>query len=159
MLSFVLSAGRSSRLYRKIVYEAEMALSVGGSYWELADAGIFTIIGNVRPGESVDVVETLFLEEIESVKRDGVRQDEVAKAKRQLEVALVNSLATSHSLAHRMATEVANFGRVRPLIERLDAIQAVTPADVQRVARLYLRDSQRSTVHVVAPPDAPEAAE
>ncbi len=159
VLSFVLSAGRSSRLYRKIVYEAEMALSVGGSYWELADAGIFTIIGNVRPGESVDVVETLFLEEIESVKRDGVRQDEVAKAKRQLEVALVNSLATSHSLAHRMATEVANFGRVRPLVERLDAIQAVTPADVQRVARLYLRDSQRSTVHVVAPPDAPEAGE
>jgi zinc protease len=159
VLSFVLSAGRSSRLYRKIVYESEQALSVGGSYWELSDAGIFYIVGNVRPGGSVAAVESLILAAIESVKRDGVGEDEVAKAKRQLEVGLVNSLATSHSLAQRMALEVANFGRVRPLAERLAAIQAVTPADVQRVARLYLRDAKRSTVHVVAPPDAPEAAQ
>ncbi|MBW2362283.1 MAG: insulinase family protein [Deltaproteobacteria bacterium] len=159
VLSSVLSAGRSSRLYRKIVYEAERALSVGGSYWELSDAGIFYILGNVRPGESVDVVEALFLEEIEDVKRNGVTEDEVAKAKRQLEVSLVNGLATSHSLAQRMAVEVANFGRVRPLAERLGAIYAVTPEDVQRVARTYLRDDKRSTVHVVAPPNEAEAAE
>ena len=153
VLSFILSAGRSSRLYRALVYEQQKALSVDGGYWEMRDAGIFYIHATARPGESIDELEKLFLAEVEDILQDGVREDEVAKAKRQLEVALLSGLATSHSLAQRMAVEVANFGRVRPLEERLAAIQAVTPADVQRVAKTYLREDKRNTVQVVAPPD------
>ena len=93
--------------------------------------------------------------EIERVKESGVSEEELDKAKRQLEVMLVNSLATNHSLAARMGREVATFDRVRPLDERLAAIRAVTRADVQRVARTYLKDEKRSVVHVVPPP-APE---
>ena len=72
---------------------------------------------------------------------------------------LVNGLATNHSLAGRMGREVATFGRVRPLDERLAAVRAVTSADVQRVARTYLRDSKRSVVHVVPPPPSESKAE
>lgn len=159
VLSFVLSAGRSSRLYRKIVYEAQRALSVEGSYWELDDAGVFYILGYVRPGESIDEVESLFMAEIERVKREGITAAELQKAKTQLEVGLVNGLATSHALAGRMAREVSTFGRVRPLSERLAAIQAVSADDVRRVARKYLQDEKRNVVHVVAQPDAAGAAQ
>jgi predicted Zn-dependent peptidase len=48
-----------------------------------------------------------------------------------------------------------SFGRIRPLEERLAAYRAVTAADVQRVARTYLVDDQRSVLHVVAQADAP----
>ncbi|HJO22131.1 MAG: pitrilysin family protein [Myxococcota bacterium] len=152
VLSTILSSGRSSRLYRKLVYEKESALSAEGAYWELDDAGIFYAVAQVRPGVGVEDVEGLFMAEIERVKQSGVRDDELAKAKRQLEVALVNSLATNHSLAGRMGREVSTFGRVRPLDERLTAIRAVTGADVQRVANTYLKDEKRSVVHVVPPP-------
>ena len=154
VLSTILSAGRSSRLYRKLVYEQQSALSAQGGYWELEDAGVFYAVAQVRPGSRVEEVEGLFMGEIERVKESGVSEEELDKAKRQLEVMLVNGLATNHSLAARMGREVSTFGRVRPLDERLAAIRAVTRADVQRVANTYLTDDKRNVVHVVPEPPA-----
>jgi zinc protease len=158
VLSQILSAGRSSRLYRKLVYEEQQALSAEGAYWELNDAGLFYAFATVRPDARIERVEALFMAEIERVKRDGVSPEEVEKAKRQLEVSYVNGLATSHALASRIGREYSTFGRVRPLDERLTAIQEVTPADVQRVANTYLRTEKRSVVHVVPPPAEASAA-
>jgi len=150
--SQVLSGGRSSRLYRRLVYEQERALYAEGGFWELQQAGIFFAVAGVRPGVSVDEVESLFFAEIDRIRDEGVSEAEVERAKRQLEVGLVSGLTTSHALAHRIGEETFVFGRVRPLSERLAAIDAVTPADVQRVVSLYLRADQRNVVHVVSPP-------
>ena len=152
VLSQILSAGRSSRLYRKLVYDEQQALSAQGAYWELNDAGIFYAFATVRPDASIERVESLFMAEIERLKRESVSADELRKAKTQLEVSLVNSLGTSHSLSSRIGRDVSTFGRVRPLSERLAAIQAVDAADVRRVAQSYLRDEKRTVVHVIAPP-------
>ena len=149
--SEILSAGRSSRLYRALVYEAEAALYAYGGYWELKNAGLFYASAGVRPGVPVERVESLFFEEIARMQKEGVLESEVAKAKRQLEVALVEGLTTSHSVAARIGQEMAVFGRVRPLAERMDAVRRVTAEDVQRVMRTYLRADKRSVVHVVPP--------
>jgi zinc protease len=150
--SQILSGGRSSRLYRKLVYDAQKALAAEGAYWELADAGLFYAFAPVRPGAAVADVEKLFFAEIARLRDEPVSAAELEKAKRQLEVALVDGLATNHALASRIAREMATFGRVRPLEERLAAIAKVTAADVQRVARSYLVDAKRSVVHVVPAP-------
>jgi zinc protease len=156
--SQILSAGRSSRLYRALVHEAEIALYADGGYWELQKAGLFFASAAARPGSSIAKVEELFLAEIDRIRQEGVSADEVAKAKRQLEVDLVNGLATSNALASRIAIETLSFGYVRSLQERLDAIQAVTPDDVQRVMQHYLTPDQLSVVHVVSPPEASPAS-
>jgi zinc protease len=158
VLSQILSGGRSSRLYRNLVYDGQVALSATGSYWELADAGVFYAFAGVRPEASVDDVERRFMAEISRLRTEPVSPAELEKAKRQLEVSLVNSLRTNHALASRIARDHATFGRIRPLSELLVAIQAVTAEDVQRVAAKYLVDDQRSIVHVVPPPEAPEEA-
>jgi predicted Zn-dependent peptidase len=119
----------------------------------MSEAGVFMALASVRPDASIDKVETLFFEEIERVKSEPVSAKELSKAKRQLEVSLVNGLATNHALAGRIASDYATFGRIRPLAERLERIQAVTAEDVQRVARTYLLDEKRSVVHVVPPQD------
>ncbi len=152
VLSMILSDGRSSRLYRSLVHEAEIALSAQGSYWELNDTGAFVGFASVRPGASIAEVERRFFAEIARVRDEPVREAELEKAKRQLEVSLVNGLATSHALAGRIGQDISTFGRIRPLDERLARIHAVTTADVQRVARTYLVDDQRSVVHLVPPP-------
>jgi len=161
--SQILSAGRSSRLYRSLVYEAQQALYAEGGYWELNEAGLFYAFAGVRPGASIERVERLFYSVIERIQTQGVSAQEVAKAKRQLEVDLVNGLVTTHALASRIARDTVTFGRVRPLSERLEAIQSVTPEDVQRVIQTYLTPDQRSVVRVIAPPpdgpSAPEAGE
>jgi zinc protease len=150
--SQILSGGRSSRLYRRLVYDAQKALAAEGAYWELNDAGVFYAFASVRPDAKVEEVERLFLAEIARLRDQPVSPAELEKAKRQLEVGLVNGLGTNHALASRIARETASFGRVRPLEERLAAIARVTAEDVQRVARTYLIDDKRSLVHVVKPP-------
>jgi predicted Zn-dependent peptidase len=154
--SEILSGGRSSRLYRRLVYEEAAALAAEGAYWELAASGVFYAFASARPGVPVARVEALLMGEIARLREEPVQERELEKAKRQLEVALVNGLETNHALAARIAQETALFGRVRPLAERLAAIQAVGANDVRRVARAYLSDRSRSVVHVV-PPSAGEA--
>jgi len=130
------------------VYEAEAALYAQGGYWELDDAGVFYAVAGVRPGESVDRVEALFFGEIDRLREKPVAAAELAKAKRQLEVGLVEGQRTSHDVGARIARDYVTFGRIRPLAERLAALRAVTAEDVQRVARTYLVPDQRSVVHV-----------
>lgn len=155
--SLVLSGGRSSRLYRKLVYEEQQALGAQGGYWEMQDAGLFFAWASVRPDGDVAKVERLFLAELERLERTPVPQAELDKAKRQIEVDLLSGMETANEMAARIGGEWVNFGRIRPVEERLRAYRAVTAADVQRVVRTYLRDDQRSVVHLVRPPRAEQA--
>ncbi len=147
----ILSGGRSSRLYRRLVYDTQQAHFAQGQYWELQDAGLFYAIAGVRPGASIDRVEALLFAEIDRVGREGVTEAEVEKAKAQLEVSLLDGLATTHAIASRIGLDTVTFGRIRPLEERLAAIRAVTPAAITRVARTYFVDERRSVVRVVPP--------
>ena len=158
--SQILSGGRSSRLYRSLVYEEEKALYAYGGYMEFTDAGMFYAIAGARPGVPLEEVESLFMAEIAGVSTDGVSQEEVDRAKRQMEVGLVSGLSTNHALASRIGREIVAFGRVRPLQERIDAIRAVTVDDVQRVVRTYLQPESRSIINVIAAtPDENSGAE
>jgi predicted Zn-dependent peptidase len=124
---------------------------------ELHDAGLFYAVAVARPGAALPDVERAFFDELERVKQEGVSEDEVAKAKRQLEVSMLSGLDTTNALASRVGGEWVAFGRVRSIDERLAAIEAVEPADVQRVLQTYLVDDHRTVVHVVSPPPAPSA--
>ena len=108
----------------------------------------------MRPDASVERVERLLTAEIARVRNEPVSEEELSKAKRQLEVSLLNGLATNHALGRRIASDIVTLGRIRPLEERLEAIQRVTAADLERVARTYLTDDRRSVVRVVAPPES-----
>jgi zinc protease len=151
LASQILSGGRSSRLYRSLVYDEEKALYAYGGYMEFKDAGMFYAIAGARPGVPIAEVESRFMAEIDKVASEGVSEEEVARAKRQMEVSLVRGLATNHALASRVGREMVAFGRVRPLEERIEAIRAVTAEDIQRVVRTYLQPESRSVVHVIAP--------
>jgi predicted Zn-dependent peptidase len=150
--SLLLSGGRSSRLYRKLVYEKQQALSAAGAYWELQDAGLFYAFASVRPDGDIDEVERLFMAEIKRLRDEPVGAAELAKVKRQIEVDLLSGMETANEKAARIAREYVSFGRIRGIDERLAAYAKVSAEDVQRVAQTYFRDDKRSVVHVIAPP-------
>jgi len=150
--SEILSSGRTSRLYRALVYDQPVALGAAGGFWELARAGLFFAYAQVRPGASADQAEALLQREIERLRSEPVTEAELAKAKRALEVGLIVGQGSSNALASRIAHEWIAFGRVRPLDERLESIRAVTAADVQRVAKTWLEPSGRSVVQLLPPP-------
>ncbi len=159
LASQILSGGRSSRLYRSLVYDQEKALYAYGSYWEMSDAGMFYASAGARPGVPLEDVEAAFMAEIDRMASEGVTREELARAKRQMEVSLIKRLSTNHSLASRIGREIVAFGRVRPLQERVAAIRAVTADDVKRVVATYLTTSSRNVVRVLPAPETPESAE
>jgi predicted Zn-dependent peptidase len=152
----ILSGGRSSRVYRRLIHEEQIALSAHSVNSELAGAGVFGAYASVRPSESIDRVEASFLEEIARLRDEPVTAGELDKAKRQLEVSMVHALTTNAAIARRIGYDVTILGAIRPLEDRLAAIQAVDAADVQRVAQTYLTDEGRNVVHVVPPPEPTE---
>ncbi len=152
--SQILSAGRSSRLYRRLVYEERQALAAHGAYWELQQAGLFYAWADVRPDASLERAESLLFGEIARLREQPVAPEELARAKRQLEVALLAGLERTSSLASRIGSDWVLLGRIRPLEERLAAYRRVSAEDVQRVARAYLQDARRSVIRVVAPAGA-----
>lgn len=157
VLGQLLSGGRSSRLHQRLVRREAQALEAQGGYWEMHDAGIFYAFVAVRPDASPVRAEALLFEEVERLRREPPGEEELAKARKQLEVGLVSGLATAHGLASRIGGETVAFGRVRPLVERLAALDAVTAADVQRVAATWLAPDKRNVVQLL-PPDAPKEA-
>jgi predicted Zn-dependent peptidase len=152
--SEILSGGRSSRLYRSLVYTEEKALYAHGGFMEMRDAGMFYAIAGARPGATLEEVEALFMAEVDRIGREGVSEAELAKAKRKMEVRLVNGFTTNHQQASRIGYEIVAFGRVRSIDERLQAIKSVTTEDVKRVVQTYLKAETRSVVYVMSPPES-----
>ena len=152
--SEILSSGRTSRLYRALVYDQPVALGAAGGYWELARAGMFFAYAQVRPGASADQAETLLAGEIERLGKEPVTRGRAREGQARARGRADRRAGQQQrvGLAHR--AEWVAFGRIRPLDERLAAIRAVTAADVQRVARSWLVPTGRSVVQVL-PPAAP----
>jgi zinc protease len=144
LLSTVLSEGRSARLYRRLVYEAQIALDAGGDYsYFSADPNLFWFYATALTGHPIESVEKTLFEELERLKTDLVSAAELERAKNQIEAAFV----FGQDSIHRRASLLARFelmGGWRLLRAFVPAVRAVTAQDLQRVARAYFPDHHRN---------------
>ncbi|MBI2462107.1 MAG: insulinase family protein [Candidatus Rokubacteria bacterium] len=145
VLATILAAGRSSRLYQGLVYEQRLALDAGGDYSFLAsDPDLFTFYASVLPGKTVEEVERALLAEVERLKTEPVTDEELARAKNQIDAGFV----FRQDSVFRRAMTLARFelaGDWRLMDRYLPGIRAVTPADLLRVARTYFDPDRRNT--------------
>jgi zinc protease len=152
LLSTVLSSGRASRLYQKLVYEKRMVLGAGGdySYFSL-DPSLFWFYAAPLPGQAPEAVEQALLAEIERLKQDVVPEEELARARNQIEASFVwqqDSVFSRASVLGRFEL----LGSWRLLDDYLPKLRAVTAADLQRVARTYFA-LDRKNVAILLPPE------
>ena len=90
VLQGVLSSGKSSRLYKSLVYEKQIALYAGGDYDNVsADPNLFYLYAGVMPGKTTDEVEKALYAEIDRFKTDPVTDEELQKAKNQIEAGFI----------------------------------------------------------------------
>jgi zinc protease len=156
LLSTVLSSGRTSRLYQKLVYEKRMVLGAGGdySYFSL-DPSLFWFYAAPLPGQAPEAVEQALLAEIERVKQEVVPEEELARARNQIEASFVWQQDSVFS----RATVLGRFemlGSWRLLDDYLPKLRAVTAADLQRVARTYFAlDRKNVSILLPAEPAVP----
>jgi zinc protease len=163
ILESILSRGKSSRLYQSLVYDQKSALAVGAEYSLMqTDPGLFYFYALVSPGQKVEAVEEALNKEIKRLQAEPPTDLELQRAKNQVEAARIFEQDSNfrHAMLLGQAETVgAGWRKVDQFLER---IRSVTAKDVQRVARQYLIDDNR-TVGSLIPvpnkqPDAPAAA-
>ena len=144
ILARILTTGRSSRLYRRMVDTDQSVSSVDASQdWNI-DPGLFTINAQVRPGISTAAVEKSLDEELGRLMRDGVKDDELNKARNLILVDFYKGIRTIASKANAIGRFEIYLGDHRRLNTYTSDMGKVTAADVQRVAKKYLTSRNRT---------------
>ncbi len=150
VLQGILSSGKSSRLYRSLIYEKQLALYAGGEYDNVSkDPNLFIAYAGVMPGKTTEEVEKALYAEIGRLKTEPVTDEELQKAKNQIEAHFImgqDSIFYQAMLLGQLET-VADW----KLLEKyVGAIRAVTREDVMRVAKEYFSEDNR-TVGILIP--------
>jgi zinc protease len=144
VLSVILAGGRSSRLYRDLVYERQLALEAGGDYSFFSiDPNLFWFWATPLPGQTAETLEKELLGQMQRLGRETVSEVELTRAKNQIEAGFV----FQDDSIHRRASLLARFELIGGYAQKdkyLDLIRAVTAADLQRVARAYFQDEKKN---------------
>ncbi|HEV2641752.1 MAG TPA: pitrilysin family protein, partial [Candidatus Elarobacter sp.] len=138
VLASVLADGKNSRLYKKLVYDLQVAQDVNAYQNGQRLAGVFQIIVTPRPGQSVTRIDSLVRGELAVLERDGITARELARVQNSTRSVYLRRMATDLGTAELLNTY--NYFAGTPDYVQKDAARydAVTRADVQRVTRAYL---------------------
>ena len=143
MADVILSQGRSSRLYQSLVYQQQVAQSTNSNADLKEDVGLFSLIAIVAAAKKPEDAEASLRAEIKKLQEAPVSAAELEKAKNQIITSQLRQRETNNGKADALGHAAVLFGdpaRVNTYLERL---QAVTPADIQRVAKKYFTDENR----------------
>ncbi|HQR05745.1 MAG TPA: pitrilysin family protein [Gemmatales bacterium] len=135
--SMILASSKTSRLYKKLVLEERIAVEVGASHSPGRYPGWFGIQMELLPGKDRKKAEQIVLAEIRRLATEPVPANELLRIQRMIISQSIFSREGIHSLADSIAKTVL----VQPasaLKEQFTKWAAVTPVDIQRVAKLYL---------------------
>jgi predicted Zn-dependent peptidase len=143
LLASVIGGGTSSRLWQKIREERGLAYSVGAGGNTFSDVGVFTIYAGTS-AEHLDEIVDLSLEEMRRVVEEGVTPEELELVKDQSLSLLLLGLESSSARAGGLARQEIIHGRRISPEEVIKKIEAVTPDDLQRVARTFFKSDSLS---------------
>jgi zinc protease len=162
VLQAILSGGESSRLHQRLVRRDHLAIAAGGLVEGLEAPGLFIVYAAYLPDRDQARVQQALSDEVARVRDEPVRAEELDKAKNQAAAGYIFGLQTVDGIAHELGEYQEIYGDWREFLTGATRYLAVTAADVQRVARKYLVDTNLTLVTLQpaphAPPSAPSAA-
>jgi len=149
VLQTILTKGESSRLYRKLVDEGQMALSVRSSYGWSIDPGLFYFYVEMKPNRRPEEAEAVLYGELEKLGKERVDEKELRKAKNLLKADLLRWLKTNNGKADAIGTFEVIFGNWTRLETIIDSYEAINAEDVQRVVNAYFGEKNRTVTTLV----------
>jgi len=156
ILAKILSDGDSSRLYRSLVYQKQVALAAFGEAKLIEHPNLFYAVAIVQTGHQPAEVLRELQAEIDRVKTTGVTPEELSRAKRQFARDYILGRETVRQKALHLGHAVVIHNDIKTADQEFDLFQNVTQADVQRVARTYFTPESRMLLTIM--PGDPSAS-
>jgi len=158
VIDAILTTGRASRLYRDLVYQRQIAQDAFSDPGLHQQSSLFHAGLIMASGKSVDEGETALRDELRRLADTPVPPDELARAKNQLMAQTLRERETVDGRANELGQTIVLEGDPAKVNTDIAEVQAVSPADVQRVVRQYLTDEKRTTIRYLAEADRPKGA-
>ena len=137
----VLTGGKNSRLYERLVYEDQTATSVRGSLFSGEISGYYELQATVQPGGDIEVVRQAIDEEMQRFLTEGLTKDELARVKAQLKSGFVRGVERIGGFGGKsdiLAQNAIYAGNPGFYATSLDRFEAATPKTIQAAANRWL---------------------
>ena len=157
LLETILTSGESSRLYRRMVDQDQVAVGVGSYLQRGFDPGILLIYVTVSPDRGAAAAESSLVDELARIAREGVTDAELVKAKTMHTAAYWRALKTIDGKAEALGSYEVFRGDYKELFRAPERYGKVTAKAVQEAARRIF-DERNRTVGVLVPEEDPEAS-
>ena len=147
--SKVLSDGESSRIYRKLVYETQLALAAFGGGNIIEDPNLFFAVAIVQPGQKPEDAVNALIGELDRLRTQPISQDELQQAKNQWTRDYILSRESNKEKASQLGHAVVIHNDVKTADGEFDIFMNTTAADVQRVAQTYFKPENRLVLTIM----------
>ena len=142
----VLSDGQTSRIYRKLVYEKQLAVAAFGNANLIEDPNLFYAVAIVQPGHTPAEVTDALIAELDRLKTEPITEHELQRTKNQFARDYILGRESNQQKAMQLAHAAVIHHDIRTADGEFDIFQNITAADVQRVARTYFTAENRTVL-------------
>jgi len=147
--SKVLSDGQSSRIYRKLVYEKQIALAAFGGGNIIEDPNLFYAVAIVQPGHTTQEAIDALIAELDQLRNEPITPAELQQAKNQFARDYIFSRESNKDKAMQLGHAAVIHNDIKTADGEFDIFMNITQADVQRVARKYFTPENRLVMTIM----------
>jgi zinc protease len=149
VLTYMLARGKSSRLYRKLIYEDRIAQDASAQVWPTEDTGLSFIVATARPGVTAEALEEAILGILRRIQRGELEDREVEGARNRALSEVVSELDGVGARSDIIATSATFLDRPDYLNEYFDRLRAVSKEEIIEQANRWFVDDGRVSFHVL----------
>jgi zinc protease len=147
--SKVLSDGESSRIYRKLVYEDQLALAAFGGGNIIEDPNLFFAVAIVQPGKRPEDAVNALITELDRLTKEPISEGELQQAKNQFARDYILGRESNKDKAGQLGHAAVIHNDIKTADGEFDIFMNTTTADVQRVAKTYFRPENRLVLTIM----------
>ena len=147
--SKVLSDGQSSRIYRKLVYEKQIALAAFGGGNIIEDPNLFFAVAIVQPGKTTEEASAALIAELDRLRKEPISAAELQQAKNQFARDYIFSRESNKDKAMQLGHAAVIHDDIKTADGEFDIFMGITAADVQRVAQKYFTPENRLVLTIM----------
>lgn len=144
LLESILSSGKTSRLYKSIVDEKQLAIEIGTYMDDAFDPTVMMVYAVANQNVKAEVLEKAIIDEIDKVVKEGITDNELQKVKNQKLMEFYHTMETINGKANTIGTYELFFGDYKKLFSAPDDYSKVTKEEIQQVAKKYFTKYNRT---------------